>query len=72
MERLTLKRRHRRYDRCECAACAGKLTVYCTIANEDTGLRTQYLSCDVCNWKPADNKVIVPLEFSPVRKGRSV
>ncbi len=67
MERLNIQRRHNRGDRCECKECAGKLTVYTTIANEDTGFRTQYISCDVCNWKPVDNKIIVPLEFAPPR-----
>lgn len=65
MERLNLQRRHNRGDRCECSGCKGKLTVYCTIVNEDEGRRTQYISCNLCAWKPDDNKLIVPLEFSP-------
>lgn len=67
MGRLNQSRRHNRGDRCECDHCTGKLTVYATIVNEDTQRRTQYICCDVCSWKPEDNKIIVPLEFAPPR-----
>lgn len=66
--RLKIQRRHNRGDRCECAECRGKLTVYCTIVNEDTGFRTQYIACNSCSWKPDDNKLIVPLEFAPPQR----
>jgi len=65
MERLNIKRRHNRGDRCECDGCRGRLTVYTTIVNHDEQRRTQYISCNLCHWKPEDNKLIIPLEFAP-------
>lgn len=68
MERLNIQRRHNRLDPCECAGCTGRLTVQCTIVNEDSGVRTGYLYCNTCRWHPEENKITTPLEFSPVRK----
>jgi len=67
MERLNIQRRHNRGDRCECAGCVGKLTVQATIVNEDEQRRTQYIYCNICQWAPDDNKIVMPLEFSPPR-----
>lgn len=66
--RMDLKRRHNRGDPCECPECTGKLTVQSTIVNEDEGLRTMYIYCNVCLWAPDDNKLVIPLEFSPPRR----
>lgn len=68
MERLNIQRRHNKHDPCECSGCRGKLTVDTTIVNEDEQIRTQYICCNVCRWAPEDNKIIVPLEFSPPRR----
>lgn len=60
-------RRHNRGDKCECAGCAGKLTVGRTIVNRSVGVRTWYLYCDECRWAPEDNKIVFPLALSPPR-----
>lgn len=52
-------------DPCPRPGCRGRLTVYHTHVDGDR--RVRYLECDVCGGKPADNKQIVPLEFSPRR-----
>jgi hypothetical protein len=69
MERLNL-RRPSRGDPCQCAGCRGKLTVQCTVVNRGEGVRTMYLYCNVpsCKWAPEDNKITIPLEFSPPRR----
>jgi hypothetical protein len=63
----TLHRRYNSGDRCECAQCQGKLSVYSTHVKPDAGVRVRYLSCDICHWRPVENKVIVPLAYAPRR-----
>jgi hypothetical protein len=68
MERLNISRRKSRSgDACQCAKCRGHLKVKTTIVKEDEGVRVQYLACTLCNFKPDDNKIIVPLDFAPPR-----
>ena len=64
---LEIRRPHRPGDACECAACRGRLRVYTTRIVSETQ-RVQYLECNLCAWKPDDNKRIVPLEFAPPRQ----
>jgi hypothetical protein len=56
---------------CPCASCRGKLSVYATSVNIAAGLRTRYLACDVCGYKPKGNKRIIPLEYAPPQPSRS-
>lgn len=68
MERLNhIQRRHNRLDKCECDGCTGRLTVQCTVIDHDRNERVQYLYCNKCPWHPEENKLRVPLEFSPPR-----
>lgn len=67
LRRLNLTR-HQPGDACECANCKGKLRVQTTRINRSEGVRVRYLSCSFCEWKPADYKLVVPLEFAPPRK----
>jgi hypothetical protein len=69
MDRLIITRR-RSGDPCGCAKCLGKLAVQNTRVKEAAQVRVQYLACDLCNWRPEDNKVIIPLEFAPARAAR--
>lgn len=69
MERLSL--RPRSGDKCGCAKCLGFLKVANTIVNHDTGYRVQYLACELCAWRPENNKLVIPLEFAPPRVHRS-
>lgn len=67
LQRLTLNRRSRSGDRCGIPECAGKLEVYSTRVKLNEDVRVQYLRCSRCSWKPSDNKLIIPLDFAPVR-----
>lgn len=70
MDRLIISRR-KSGDPCDCAKCRGHLEVANTKVKEAAGVRVQYLACDLCAWRPEDNKVIIPLEFAPPRASRS-
>lgn len=47
-------------DRCRSphGGCRGSLTVYTTYAKN--GIRTRYLECTLCKWKPDDSKWVTP------------
>lgn len=66
VERLRIRRRSG--SPCGCSRCRGKLRVANTLVKEAIGVRVQYLACDLCHWRPADNKVIIPLEYAPARR----
>ena len=67
MARLNIKRRPRSGDSCQCAKCTGRLRVQTTIVKEEQGVRIQYLSCELCHFKPEQHKVIIPLDMAPPR-----
>lgn len=53
-----------------CAFCEeGTLVTYCTRVRRDVNARVRYLRCNICQVTPEDNKQIVSLSQSPVRKG---
>jgi hypothetical protein len=43
-------------DPCTVQGCAGKLYVYDSRQNKETGLRTRYLRCSICRDCPDNNK----------------
>lgn len=51
-------------NRCECCG-EGPVYVYSTTANQDRGLRVQYLQCASCGNKPG--KRVIPLSQAPPR-----
>jgi hypothetical protein len=69
LSRLQLERRPRSRDRCGSRDCRGLLHVYHTHVEGESRIR--YLECEICGWKPADNKQVVPLELAPPRPRRA-
>lgn len=67
MERLNIGRRPRSGDPCACAKCRGLLQVANTKVKEAEGCRIQYLACNLCAWRPDDNKIVIPLQYAPPR-----
>lgn len=67
MERLSQSRRPRSGDPCDCPQCRGVLKVVDSKVKIDLQVRVRYLGCGVCGVRPDDNKVIVPLEYAPMR-----
>lgn len=57
-------------DPCPVRGCTGRLGVYSTRITDDGASRVQYLACRVCGHRPEENKVIMPIEFSPPRAPR--
>jgi hypothetical protein len=70
-ERLNIARKPCSGDRCGCARCKGYLEVANTRVKETAGVRVQYLACNLCSWRPENNKLVIPLEFAPPRKART-
>jgi hypothetical protein len=56
MERLKQTRKHVPGEACGCANCRGSLYVYAS--RTVGGIKTQYLECNTCDWKPEDNKIV--------------
>lgn len=55
------------YDPCPQPKCPGVMHVANTKVDEEAGMRIRYLACSVCGFRPANNALMVPLEFAPRR-----
>lgn len=51
-----------------CLKCSGRLQVVNTKVAGDSRIR--YLGCRACGHRPADNIIVIPLEYAPPRKSQ--
>lgn len=68
LRRRTLARSARSGDKCPVKDCAGTFAVYHTHCTDTSRIR--YIGCDVCGFKPANNKQVLPLDYAPYRPRR--
>lgn len=52
---------------CGKEGCKGKLRCKATKISDSGDSRIRYYYCSRCNWRPEENKQIIPTEFSPPR-----
>lgn len=63
--RMVLTHKPQSGDACGCNGCVGYLRVANSYVVESTRIRL--LACNLCRWRPADNKILVPLQYAPRR-----
>lgn len=56
---------------CTEVGCAGRWIISSSHAKQNQGVRRLYLKCDVCGHAPAGSPIEVPLQYRPMRRGRS-
>lgn len=54
-------------DPCPREHCRGVLGVGTSKPKPEEGVRIRYLACKLCNSSPANNKQVLPLQYSPMR-----